>query len=322
MAVEYKDYYKLLGVEKSATKEEISKAFKKLARKYHPDLNPDNAEAEEKFKSINEAYEVLKDPEKRRMYDQLGPNWKDGQQFRSGGFENMNFGGMGGSGFSDFFETLFGGGGMGGMGGFSQGGYNAYGGSPRPRKGRDVEAQISVSLEEANAGCKKSITLQNHDGSPKTLQVNIPAGMKDGGRMRLSGQGDAGMAGGPAGDLYLRIQYAPHAYYKVDGSNLLYDLALAPWEAALGTKAEVPTLGGAVMLNIAPLSSSGKKLRLRGKGMGGKETGDLIVTVQIRMPEALSDKEKTLWQELADLSKPAGNAEDGAEQSAESGTQK
>lgn len=307
MSVEYKDYYKILGVGREASKDEISKAFKKLARQYHPDLNPGNKDAEEKFKEINEAYEVLKDDEKRKMYDQLGPNWQQGQHFNGnpfggGGntrftFNGQEFSGQGfeGSGFSDFFETLFGGGRQqGGFGGGSFGGF-----SSRPQRGRDVEADISVTLEDAVKGGERGVTLQGDEG-PKTLKVNIPAGVKDGAKLRLAGQGYASPNGGPKGDLYLRIRFAPHSLFHVDGTDLVYDLRLAPWQAVLGTKVKVPTLEGDVELSIPAGTGSGKKMRLRGKGLGpAASRGDLYVRVGIDAPKNLSARQRELWEALA-----------------------
>lgn len=303
MAVSYKDYYKLLGVERGAKTEEISKAYKKLARKYHPDLNPGNKEAEEKFKEINEAYEVLKDPEKRKLYDQLGPDWQHGQQFQNGqGFENMHFNFNGqnvdGADFSDFFESIFGGGGRNARGGHF--GPDPFGGfSSRPRRGRDVEAELPLTLEEVMRGGKRNVTLQMPQG-PKTLEVNVPAGIRDGAKLRLSGQGDPASGGGTPGDLFLRIRYQPHARFKVDGENIHCDVALAPWEATLGARVPVPTLEGEVELNIPAGSSSGRKFRLRGKGLGtAAKRGDLLVRVMIRVPAELTAEERELWERLA-----------------------
>jgi len=310
MAVEYKDYYQTLGVSKNADKDELSKAFKKLARKYHPDLNPNDASAETKFKEINEAYEVLKDPEKRKMYDQLGPNWEQYQQGgfqRPPGYENVqfDFGPGGAGGFSDFFETIFGGGFSGG--GFQQesfGGQRGY--QRRPRRGGDSEATYEVTLEEAYRGGQKTITLQEQGvpgGQSKTLEVKLPPGVRDGQRIRLSGQGNPGYGGGPAGDLYLKIRILPHHLYKVTDNNIVLDLPLAPWEAALGAKVRVPTLEGAVEMNIPAGISSGKKLRVRGRGLGsGAKKGDQLVRIVIATPSKLSERERDLWQQLADAS--------------------
>lgn len=317
MSVEYKDYYKVLGVDKSSSQDEISKAYKKLARKYHPDLNPNDKTAEDKFKEMNEAYEVLKDPEKRKLYDRLGPNWQHGQDFQPPpGFENMHFnfqgGGGGGagfdaSGFSDFFETIFGGmGGRGQAGGFGGAGGDYFRQSgPRARRGRDAEAQIELSLEEAYRGGGKAISLQEQVPGQmprtKTLQVNIPAGVKNGAKIRLSGQGNPGMGGGAAGDLYLKIRIAPHAVYTLDDNNVVYDLPLAPWEAALGAKVRVPTLDGDVDITVPAGSDSGQKLRLRGRGLGqGAKKGDQFVRLMLKSPKNLTDEEKALWQKLAD----------------------
>ncbi|MFP4657576.1 MAG: DnaJ C-terminal domain-containing protein [Desulfonatronovibrionaceae bacterium] len=325
--MEYKDYYKLLGVDKNASKEKISKAYKKLARKYHPDLNPDDPEAEKKFKEIGEAYEVLKDDEKRRMYDSLGSDWQHGQNFQPPpGYENVRFtfGGGGAEdfdlgGFSDFFETIFGGGFGGGRSGYNR---RSTGSGFGPRgfsgaqggfqgKGRDAEAEIQISLEDAYHGGNKSVTLQEQvqgpDGLPrmqnKTLQVNIPSGVKDGSKIRLSGQGSPGMGGGPSGDLYMRVRLAPHPKFKVEGKNIVYDLPLAPWEAVLGAKVNVPTLDGQVEMNIPAGTGSGQKLRLRGKGLGkGRDKGDQLIRIMIKVPKSLSEQERGLWQQLADKS--------------------
>lgn len=309
MGVEYKDYYKILGVERGASKEEISKAFKKLARQYHPDLNPGNASAEEKFKEINEAYEVLKDDQKRKMYDQLGPNWQQGQQFGGGqGFGGQGFGGQrftfngqqfgggqgfDGSGFSDFFETLFG-------GGARQGGDPFGGGFSRaPQRGRDIEAEISLALEDAVHGGEHSFTLESSEG-PKKLKVNIPAGVKDGAKLRLSGQGYASANGGPKGDLYLIIRFAPHSLFHVDGTDLVYEAHIAPWQAVLGARIKVPTLDGSVELSVPAGTGSGKKMRLRGKGLGPLSArGDLYVRVAIDAPKDLTDRQRELWEDLA-----------------------
>ena len=315
--MEYRDYYKLLGVTRSASKDEIGKAFKKLARKYHPDLNPNNPEAEAKFKEINEAYEVLKDEKKRKLYDQFGSNWEHGQNFQPPpGYEQADFGGFGGfggggSGFSDFFETIFGGGGGGFRGGFQQGGFQQGGYQPRPRRGSDAEASYELSLDEAYRGGKKSITLQEQvtgpEGIPrmttKTLEVTVPAGVRDGQKIRLAGQGNPGMNGGPKGDLYLKIRLMPHHMFKVADADVILDLPLAPWEASLGTTLRVPTLDGAVEMKIPPGISSGKKLRIKGRGLGsGARKGDQYVRIMIHVPERLSEKERELMEKLRDAS--------------------
>ena len=322
--MEYKDYYKLLGVSRTASKDEIGKAFKKLARKYHPDLNPNDAAAEAKFKEINEAYEVLKDEKKRKLYDQFGSDWEHGQNFQPPpGYENMNFGGGGGfpgggAGFSDFFETIFGGGAGGGAtfrGGFGGGGFDGgFGGGgyrQRPRRGADSEATYELTLDEAYRGGTKSITLQEQVAGPdniprmttKTLEVKVPAGVKDGQKIRLAGQGNPGMAGGPKGDLYLKIRIMPHHLFKLSDSDVILDLPLAPWEAVLGATLRVPTLDGAVEMKIPAGIGSGKKLRIKGKGLGsGAKRGDQYVRIMIQAPDRLGSDEQKLWEELRDKS--------------------
>lgn len=317
MAVKYHDYYETLGVERSASQDEIRKAYRKLARKYHPDINKD-PEAEESFKQVAEAYEVLGDPEKRKKYDELGRNWKNGQDFspppgwenaqydfrggpREGGFSFSDLGGA-----SDFFETLFGG---------------AWGGSSQREgrrqrwsmRGQDQEADITVSLEDAAHGAQKSVALQTAEVDPqgrvwrgtKRYDVRIPPGTENGARIRLAGQGGDGMGEGPAGDLYLRVHIAPHARFGVDGRDLTLAMPVTPWEAALGTRLQVRTLDSTVSLRIPPGTQSGQKLRLRGHGLpkrGRKAAGDLIVTIDIRVPTALSNKEKELFNQLAQVS--------------------
>ena len=323
--VEYKDYYEILGVSRDASKEEIGKAFKKLARKYHPDLTNNDPESEKKFKEVNEAYEVLKDPDKRKRYDQLGADWQHGQDFEPPpGYENMRFtfggGGPGQAGddFSDFFSTIFGDlfGQKGGRGfssrgfsqgqgpGFSRGGYFS-------QKGEDAQTTISLTLEEAYTGGSKNISLQERvmgpDGTPrvstKNLEVNIPPGVANGSKIRLAGQGNPGVGGGKPGDLFLRIQLKPHHLFGVEDKNIVLDLPLAPWEAALGTKVSVPTLEGRVEMKIPPGTSSGTRLRLRGKGLGrGSKKGDQLVRVMIKVPKAVSDEEKELFEQLAEQS--------------------
>ena len=302
MAVAYKDYYKLLGVPRDADKEALGKAFKKLARKYHPDLNAGDKEAEARFKDVNEAYEVLKDDEKRRLYDQLGPDWQHGQHFQQPpGFENIRFfgGRSGGEGFSEFFETLFGGSGRGqGFGPDPFGGFGRR--QPGPSRGQDVEAELGLTLNEAYQGGRKAISTGVRGG--KSLQVNIPAGVKEGARIRLAGQGGSS-PGKPFGDLYLRVKLLPHKDFTLDNNDVIYELNLAPWEAALGVKIRVPTLDKPVELSVPPGSSSGKKFRLRGKGLGmDDDKGDQYVRLNIHMPEEMSPEERALWEKLAEIS--------------------
>lgn len=314
MAVKFQDYYETLGVGRNASEAEIKRAYRKLARKYHPDVNKDK-EAEEKFKQINEAHEVLKDPEKRKLYDQLGPDWQAGQDFKPPpGWENVHFDfqtGPGaeafdfGGGFSDFFEMLFGGRMAGG------GGASARQASWVMR-GQDQEAGIEVSLEDAYHGVTRTITLQGHEidsqgqvrPTTQNLQVKIPPGVTDGTRIRLSGKGGAGMGGGPAGDLYLRVHIKPHARFRAEGHDLVVDVPVTPWEAALGATVEVPVMDGTVNLKIPAGSQSGQKLRLRGKGLPkkGSERGDLFARLKIAVPKDLNEREKELFSEMAKVS--------------------
>jgi curved DNA-binding protein len=315
MAVKFQDYYETLGVGRNASEAEIKRAYRKLARKYHPDVNKDK-EAEDKFKQINEAHEVLKDPKKRKLYDQLGPDWQAGQDFKPPpGWEDVHFDfqtGPGaeafdfGGGFSDFFEMLFGGRMAGG------GGASARQASWVMR-GQDQEAGIEVSLEDAYHGATRTITLQGHEidsqgqvrPTAQNLQVKIPPGVTDGTRIRLSGKGGAGMGGGPAGDLYLRVHIMPHARFRVEGHDLLVEVPVTPWEAALGATVEVPVMDGTVNLKIPAGSQSGQRLRLRGKGLPkkGSERGDLFARLKIAVPKDLNEREKELFSEMAEISK-------------------
>ena len=304
MAVDYKDYYKLLGVAKNATKDEVSKAFKKLARKYHPDFNQGDKDAETKFKDINEAYEVLKDDEKRKLYDTLGPDWQNAQHFQNQGGAHAgnpfaSFGGQrfNASGYSDFFETLFGGGGF-KSGSFGADPFSGYG--QRPRKGRDVDVTLQLTLEEAYRGGGKTISLKGSDGRVRNLEVNIPTGIKNGARVRLAGQGESGShKDAKSGDLFLHVSLLPHPRFSLDDNDVVCELVLAPWEAALGATVRVPTLDGEIELKIPPGSGSSKKFRLRGKGLGsGAGKGDQFVRLGISMPPVLTDEEKELWEKL------------------------
>ena len=314
MAVQFRDYYETLGVSKTASEDEIKSAFRKLARKYHPDVAKDKKEAEEKFKQINEAYEVLSDPEKRRKYDQLGENWNQPGGFqpppqwgggqRGGGFHGAGGenGGVefefGGTGFSDFFEAFFGGGrGRSAFGGFGQRGTMA-------ERGSDVEADIMVTLEEALHGSTRQVSLRRA-GSEKTetYQVKIPRGVREGQRIRLAGQGEAGERGGKSGDLFLRVRLARHPDFSVEGSDLVHEVKIAPWQAVLGDQIIVPTLEGNARLKLPPGTQGGQRFRLRGRGLPGVsgQRGDLYVVVQITVPKKLSDSERKLWEQLAQL---------------------
>lgn len=311
-ALEFKDYYQTLGVARDASQDEIKKAYRRLARRYHPDVS-DQPDAEARFKELGEAYEVLKDAEKRTAYDQFGKDWKAGQDFRpppgwDAGFE---FSGSGprASGFSDFFETLFGGG---RMGGFSQGprGFNQGFGGPRAAmKGEDHHAHVLVDLKDAYTGGQRTLTLRTPGVGPdgrvstgeRSIRVSIPKGVKSGQRIRLSGQGAPGPGGAPSGDLYLEIGFEPHRYFEAEERNILLALPVAPWEAALGATVKVPTLGGNVDLKIPPGSQSGTKLRLRGRGLPGKPAGDQIVTLQIETPAPDTDEKRELYERMRAL---------------------
>jgi len=286
--MEYKDYYKILGVSKDVSKEDLKKAYRKLARKYHPDVSKEpNAEA--KFKEVGEAYEALKDPQKRAQYDQFGSNYQNGQSFTPPPGWGQQ-GGAGAGNFSSFFDNMFGGGGMGGAGG---GRDNFY------AQGEDVNTKITISLEDAFLGAKKTIRRPSGSSQTGTLNVKIPAGITAGKKIRLSGQGMAG-AGGNAGDLFLEIAIAPHAHYRLEDKDIYLDLPIAPWEAALGAKVTVPTLAGRINLKIPAGAKSGQKMRLKGRGLPSKEAGDQFVVLQIMTPPADSDTAKQLYQQMAE----------------------
>jgi curved DNA-binding protein len=314
MPVQFRDYYETLGVSKTATEDEIRSAFRKLARKYHPDVAKDKKSAEEKFKQINEAYEVLSDPEKRKKYDQLGASWNQpggfqpppdwGRQQPGGGFYQWGGDGggvefeFGGTGFSDFFEAFFGGGrGRSAFGGF--GGREAT-----PGRGSDVEADIMVTLEEALHGSTRTVSLRR-SGSNKVerYQVKIPRGVHEGQRIRLAGQGEAGVGGGKSGDLFLRVRLARHPDFAVEGSDLIHEIKIAPWQAVLGAELKVPTLEGTVRLKIPPGTQGGQRFRLKERGLPGisGKRGDLYVVVQINVPRKITERERQIWSELAKL---------------------
>ncbi|HEX5712695.1 MAG TPA: DnaJ C-terminal domain-containing protein [Solirubrobacterales bacterium] len=295
MAVGFRDYYEVLGVPRGASDEEIRSAYRKLAREYHPDVNKDPG-AEDRFKEVSEAYEVLRDPEKREQYERLGANWKAGEDVSGasgfgGGFGGGDGQGFGdGAGFSDFFESFFGGrrGASGGFEGFSM-------------RGGDQEATIEVALEEAARGGKQKISLA--DG--RDFEVQIPPGVRDGQKIRLAGQGGEGASGGPAGDLYLRVRIKRHPRFRREDDDLVVEIPVAPWEAALGATVPVPTLNGSARVKVPAGSSSGRRLRLRGEGMpgpGGRK-GDLYASVRVVVPKALGKRERELFEELAAVSR-------------------
>jgi len=326
--MEYKDYYKTLGVNKTAGKDEIKKAYRKLARQYHPDMNPGDKRAEEKFKEVNEAYEVLSDPAKREKYDQFGSSWQQyergggrpedfdwnqwsarpgGQtytrtvtpeeleQILGGGF-GASFGGMGG--FSDFFETLFGS--MGGRSGAARGG-QARSTQTRTMRGQDAEHPVQISLEDAYRGT--TMNLQWEDG--RKIEARIPPGVKTGSKIRLSGQGGVGMGGGQAGDLFLKVEVRPHPTFTREGDDLRVSLPLDLYTALLGGKVMIPTLERPVELTIPEGTSNGQVFRLRGLGMPKlkhpEERGNLLATVQVQLPTKLSQAEKELIEKLRAL---------------------
>jgi curved DNA-binding protein len=307
--MEFKDYYKILGVDKKASVDEIKKAYRKLAMKYHPDRNPDDKSSEEKFKEVSEAHEVLSDPEKRKRYDQLGSNWKNyqpgaggsgggfsqfgggGRQYRtSGNFEDM-FGNM--SGFSDFFESFFGG---------SSAGRSSFS-SRKTAKGADYEAELYIMLEEAYSGIAKEISIEG-----KKLRLKINPGTRDGKKLRLSKQGAASQSGGERGDLYLTIKIQKHPFYEFDDSNLIYDLSIDLYSAVLGTKKKFKTLSGKnINLTIPPGTDSGQLFRIKGMGFQLEENsdhfGDLIIRIKVELPKNLNNEEKKLFKTLSEIRK-------------------
>lgn len=312
MSVGFHDYYDTLGVSRDASDEEIRRAYRRLARENHPDVSRD-ADAGQRFAEISEAYEVLRDPEKRSRYDRLGENWRAGQDVSGaegfGGWEDVrvDFGDGAGSGFgggpgmSDFFDQLFGRGtarGGAGAGGRAAGGRSRFEGFTS--RGDDVEAVLELSLEEAAAGGRRSISLA--DG--RDYDVEIPPGVRDGQRIRLAGEGAEGIGGGPRGDLFLRVRIRPHRRFRLDGRDVYLDLPVAPWEAALGAPVRVPTLRGSARLRIPAGSSSGRRLRLRGEGMPDPRgrPGDLYAVVQIHLPRRLTREQRELFERLAQAS--------------------
>jgi curved DNA-binding protein len=292
--VKYVDYYQILGVSRDAEKSDIKKAYRKLARKYHPDVNQ-AATAEDKFKEINEAYEVLKDADKRQAYDRFGADWKHGQQFDGGGFQGGNYssGGFSGGDFSDFFESIF------------SGAQQQPGGSPfqhgrqQPR-GADLQLKLDISLEEAFNGGSKTIQFAKAPGATemKKLKITIPKGVSGGQKIRLGKQGQASPYGGESGDLYLEINIQPHRLFRLEERDVVLRLPLTPWEAAEGTNLKVPTLSGSVELKIKPGMQSGQKMRLKGKGMPGPTAGDQFVEIMIQTPPADDKAAKKFYQDM------------------------
>lgn len=310
--MKYKDYYKSLGVSRGATQDDIKRAYRRLARKYHPDVSKER-NAEERFKEVGEAYEVLKDREKRAAYDRLGSNWRAGQEFtpppgweQSFEFRSQGFGAGHGFGhgksspFSDFFESFFGG------RAHARREPNATARSTRGR-GAGERTKVRISLHDAYNGAERTLKLQQSSMEPfsatskqsRTLKVRIPAGVTQGQQIRLAGQGRVALDGGPQGDLFLEVELQPHPFFRVDGKDIYLDLPITPWEAALGAKVKVPTLGGRVDLTIPPGSQSGVKLRLKGRGLGGSNRGDQLVVLQIATPTADSAPARALYEQMA-----------------------
>ena len=319
MAIEFKDYYQVLGVTPKATDEEIKKAFRTLARKYHPDVAKDKKSAEEKFKEINEANEVLSNPESRRKFDQLGADWKTGSRPPPGRGGSQPAGGASrggadefrfeGTGFSDFFEQFFGGRAARSRGGSPFGAQDFANGHEEPEvalRGQDIQGDILITLDEVLNGAMRTISVQRTNArtgqaETETHQVRIPKGVRAGQTIRVSGKGGEGSNGGRAGDIYLRVRYAQHPDWQVRGADLLGQLELAPWEAVLGATVPVPTLEGSVSVKVPAGFQQGQKLRVRGKGLpaGGTKRGDLYIEASIQVPPHSSKEEVLLWKQLA-----------------------
>jgi len=296
--MQFRDYYEVMGVPRDAKAEDIKRAYRRLARKFHPDVSKES-DAEERFKELGEAYEVLKDPEKRAAYDRLGKGWKEGQEFKQPPDWDYHFeSGPASGAFSDFFESLF-------------------GGATRARReqsafkarGSDRQAQISISVNEAFDGATRSLSLEQIEfdaaGRPvrktKQLNVKIPRGVVEGQQIRLAGQGDPGIGGGPPGDLFLRVRLLPHSTFKVNGKDITVEMPVTPWEAALGTTIRVPTLSGRVDMRIPKGSQSGRQLRLKGKGLPGNPPGDQHVVLEIVTPPAETKAQEELYRKMADI---------------------
>jgi curved DNA-binding protein len=315
--MEYRDYYQIMGVARTATADEIKKVYRRLARKYHPDVSKEK-DAEKKFKEVQEAYEVLKDPEKRAAYDQLGSDYKQGQQFRpppdwGSGFEfrggpRQSRARAGAShteefedaeGFSDFFSSLFG---ARGFGGGAAGGF----GGASARAARDHHARVDIDLEEAYSGTTRTLELKRPDLKPDgtldlkthTVRVTIPAGVTEGQLIRLAGQGEQSTNAGKPGDLYLEVHMKPNRLFQLEGRDVTLTLPIAPWESALGATVTVPTLGGGVEMRIPPNSQSGQKMRLRGRGLPGPTPGDQFVQLKIVVPPANTPESKAAFEEM------------------------
>jgi len=302
--MKYLDYYQVLGVEKDATQDVIKKSYRKLAKKYHPDANPGNKSAEERFKELNEAYEVLGDPEKRKKYDQFGHsmNFQNGMDFDPSQFGHYEFRG-GNNDFSDFFNMFFGEGGLNmddifGGGSGTQGFRTGFSSNRRSMRGEDIEAEMQITPEEGLEGSEKTFSIRTAAGT-KTLSVRIPRGVPEGGRVKLAGHGHPGTGGGPSGDLYIIIRFK-EGRYRLEGKHLIQRLDIAPWVAALGGEVKVQSPDGAIMVKIPAGIQSDQKIRVQGKGYGkpNENRGDMLIQVRIMNPRHLTDEQKRLYEML------------------------
>lgn len=307
MAAKFRNYYETLEISKTASHDDVRTAFRKLARKYHPDVAKDKKAAEEKFKEINEAYEVLSDPEKRKKYDAYGENWQQAgggfQAPRGGKAGGKGAGGVeyefGGTGFSDFFEQMFGS--HRGQG-YSRGG--GFGFDRGPQRGQDIEADVMVTIEEAINGSSRPISFRRSDtGKTETYMVKVPKGVREGQRIRLAGVGGSGSGGGEAGDLYLRVKLQKHPDFRVEGSDIYHDLEIPAHQAVLGCEVEVQTLDGRARLKIPAGAQSGQRFRLLSRGLPekGGVRGDFYVVLNPQLPRKITPEEKVIWEQLAKL---------------------
>lgn len=302
--MEYKDYYKIMALKRDASPEDIKRSYRKLARKYHPDISSDS-DAENKFKELSEAYEVLKDPQKRATYDRLDPNLKAGQEFHTPPnrdaayqFNSEQFNNINAANFSDFFSELF---------GQRDRSENTQQGRQFNRRGQDSHSSTWIDLQDTFLGANRRINLQTQNidnqgkiqTSSRAINIKIPKGIKDGQQIRLAGQGQVGMGDAENGDLYLQIHFNPHRFYRVEGQDLYIQLPVAPWEAALGAIVKLPTPSGTVDLKIPACSNNGSKLRLKGRGIPGNSAGDIYVILTVSLPAATSEQAKALYKEMA-----------------------
>ena len=303
--MEYKDYYKVLGLERTASADEIKKAYRKLVRQYHPDVSK-HKDADAKTKEINEAYDVLGDAEKRAAYDELGRGVRPGQEFRPPPDWGSQFDFNGAEG-NDFFADLFAHVGRRGRAAGPGAGMGGMGGGGLRMTGEDIHAAIAIDLRDAYQGATRTVTLRvpEQDASgrtvtrDKTLSVTIPKGITPGQQLRMKGQGHPGIGGGPAGDIYLEVQLNPDARYRLEGTNVYENVPVAPWEAALGASISVPTPSGPVEVTVPPGSQSGRKLRLKGRGIPAAQPGDLYLILDVVLPPASSDRARELYQAMA-----------------------